>query len=448
MRQGVLFPIVAILAVMAPDLRVSRSLSVARPEDLVLVWFVLSGGVRSFKDDPLVRSFLYMTMVASFAIIGSMVFWGQPVVVNDFMVLPMLAKYWIAFRLGLSITDSRQALRGLWVISLALAASAAVGIMQYHDTMGINTWLTPHYFVRASTLHWMDDGDFLKYSVTSRAVGLQGDPRHFGCTLVMGVAMVMSLFLVTPARRARGILIVVVVVFLTAMIYTLSRTTLFSLIVVLAVGLLYMRLARYGGGLALVVLIAALGWMSVSQFGTKSFSERVLDTEAESFQTSLHARQRDLKAPFVDAIDDPLIFIIGRGPSKAVLRTSSHNDFAWYLHRFGLLGLGFYVSLLARGSAKAMAILRAPGAQITRAVGLAGLLVMVNWAVFAMAESMFKNVRIMTLNMLVLGLLMSVRQMSYRDRRAAAAELGHFIRGRKLRSARSVPEHSQNPNLA
>jgi len=153
----------------------------------------------------------------------------------------------------------------------------------------------------------------------------------------------------------------------------------------------------------IILLFAAITLAMGALYTTQGFDERVLDTD--SYGTSMSARQRDLLHPFSDALDNPIIFLVGRGPSKAVMRTDSHNDFGWYFHRFGLPGLGFYLLLLYYGMKQARLLYRKAASRYEQAVCMASLLVTVNWVFFALAENIFKDSQLMAVNMFFLGLV-------------------------------------------
>ena len=162
-----------------------------------------------------------------------------------------------------------------------------------------------------------------------------------------------------------------------------------------------------GRAMALVFSLGVLGFIvniALTDQAQEAFQERVLQTDTISFESSTHARTRDLKAPFLDALENPAIFLVGRGPAKAAMKTSSHNDFGWYFHRFGLPGLIFYLSILIWGLREAHRRMRRSTNAIDSIVFLSSILIVINWTLFAMAEDIWKDGQIMAINMFFLGL--------------------------------------------
>jgi len=144
----------------------------------------------------------------------------------------------------------------------------------------------------------------------------------------------------------------------------------------------------------------------------------VFRRDTESYQHSQSGRIRDFLMPLREALGDPAIFVIGRGPAKSAMRTDSHNDYGWYFHRFGLMGLGFYLLLLYWGLRLGYRRFVRTTDPLDQSIAMTGVLAVVTWAMFAMAESLWKDPQIMTVTMFLYGMLhapaMPMRRMAVR----------------------------------
>jgi len=348
-----------------------------------------------------------MAVLAVVSIMAGVVAFATVPLLSDWTILPMLGKYWGVFWLTRSLPDSRARLRLLWVLWAAIAVAAFVGICQHFNLLGVNGWLTPHFVDE-------DNEDVSLEMVVNRiegarVVGTIGDPRRYGFILVGGIAISLALAITSRRKSTKALCAAGAFIFLPAIIYTLSRSALICLTsTFIGTMLIQSWIGRSKQGVLLLVGVFGLGCAGFFVLLTNSFRDRVFDTENESFDGSYYARRNDLLAPVYQAISNPIIFVTGRGPSKAAIKTASHNDFAWYFWRFGLPGLAFYLLLIIDGLRLGMRNLReAPPSSEGGAVQLASIIWLVNWAVYAMGDSVFKEQKVMPINMLMLGLIYS-----------------------------------------
>jgi len=156
----------------------------------------------------------------------------------------------------------------------------------------------------------------------------------------------------------------------------------------------------------LIIMILAFGEIWNKYAGEKD-RDRLLASREKIYRSSMYARIRDLKEPFKAAKEQPLILITGRGPSKAVLPGSEHSDIGWMTMRYGLGGLICYLMILTATIRHGWRRYRRPFSPMDRVLGLFAILAAVNWFVFMQAESIFKNIQLMSINMLAVGMLFS-----------------------------------------
>jgi cell division protein FtsW (lipid II flippase) len=223
----------------------------------------------------------------------------------------------------------------------------------------------------------------------------------------------------------------VLVVLLVALLGTMSRTSVYTCACLVAVGLL-VRYQRNVGPVALglllsvgVVAMVLDQYRAVSEDRAEAFMDRVIRRDTESYQHSQAGRIRDTLRPLNEALDQPAIFVVGRGPAKSEMRTDAHGDVGWYFHRFGLPGLLFYLLLLYWGLRLAYHRFVRATDSVERSIALTGVLAIVTWAMFALVEDVWKDPQTMTVTMFLYGLLHA---------RPAAMRIvaeGRAIRGRR-----------------
>jgi hypothetical protein len=397
---------------LSPDFQVAARLPVVRAEDGIILVFLIALCLAPRRclrklppghHDKISIAILIMGGMAFLSICFSAL--RNPIVVNDFMVLPMLLKYWLIYKMAQSLAEPRARLYCLYALVAAVGLSAVVGILQFHSAGGIGNWLSARYEWGAA--QQMDPEELEAALANRRVGGTHGDPRYFGYLLVAGLGACASLWLYLRRGTGRLLAICVAPLCLVALIYTASRTAMLGLVIVAILAVIIQQRTRGINAKALIAwgLLAIVGLSVFVGFLTTSFKERVFRTDTDSYETSVHARKRDFIRPFSQALEDPAMILVGKGPSKAVLRSSSHNDIGWHFQHFGLPGLAAYLFLIGFGLKRAWLVLKSCPPPAEGALHLAALLVLVVWALFIMAESIFKDAQIMALNMFMLGLL-------------------------------------------
>lgn len=344
---------------------------------------------------------LYMAVISIG--VGTIAF-QQRLIINDLMILPMIVRYGAIFFIGYYWAKDRTGRRVfLWALLIAIGLSAVVGVLQHYNLVGINDWLTPLYVSKNTRVVGLE---LVKLGLPGgRVLGTHGDPRHYAYILVVGVGLCMAILLHFRRGLIRQIAVVILGLSLMSLAFTASRTGVLSVLIVVLVAVWMQgrgnrRISRVIGPLIVALMVLAVAFPA---FESQTFEDRVLTLGTTSYNTSLNARIRDLRLPFQRALESPIIWVTGRGPSKAGLRTDSHNDFGWYFYRFGLPGLLLYLSLLVSGFKGSLRGWWDAATPWNKTICLAALLLVANWFTFAMAENIFKDAQLMALNMLLLG---------------------------------------------
>ena len=357
----------------------------------------------SYWNAKFTRIFLGMLYVAALSIgIGTNAF-QQPLIFNDFMILFGMVRYWLILQVGQWTVRSTERRTFFWVLIASLGLSALVGVLQYFNLLGVNYWLTPHYALGSQAHGGLD---LVKRGIgMGRVVGTHGDPRHYGYILVVGMALCLASLAHLRHRGFRVLVIIVLVLCLMSAVFTASRTVVLSGIAVMITSVILSHRGqnRTKITLGLLIVFVVVGVWIIPRIDSTAFERRVLDVESVSFERSFNARIRDLVRPFDYALDRPIIWLIGRGPSKAVIRTNSHNDFGWYFYRFGLPGLILYLLLIANVAKIGFDAYQVTSFPLERSISTAVTLLSINWFIYAMAENIFKQPQLMALNMWLVG---------------------------------------------
>lgn len=406
--------IIVVASILSPGFKLISGLPSIRFEDIFILLVILYGALKPnvvlkylTDKDGITHNFLLIAFFSLFSLANQELIFGTPLIFSDIMIIPMMVKYWVIAQLIKSLDLNERMIKAFLIsFLLAGALSALIGIFQYHNAAGVNNWLTPLYINRDIQLQLI-----LKEHISARIVGTNGDPRYFGFILVCVMSIVISMFLHKPFKYRMLLFLVAAVVSL-ALMYTLSRTPILSLIIVS--GFAVYIYSKYSKNAVRGIVYILCGFLVATFFayktpflerGMTAFEGRVLSTNTVSFQMSKRARIRDLMTPLNDALENPAIFIFGRGPSKGYMRTSSHNDYGWIFHRYGLCGLALYFLLILKGIKFGVMKYASAELKTHKTVYMASAMVILNWFLFAGAESILKSPQMMSINAVFLGLL-------------------------------------------
>lgn len=415
-----LFPFLIIFGfILSPNIKLLPGLPGIRIEDIFLILIIIrevlnhiTRGKSIFANSRVLLPYLILAFFVVFSLCLQELWFGNKLIVNDVMILPMIFKYWIVALYFRSFIEKEKIIKFFPVVFLlAGLCSAFIGILQYKNLGNINFWLTPLYVERDMILTLLQT-----HHSGSRSVGTNGDPRHFGYMLVCAISMCFAMIIYVKLNKQRIYLCIVMGILCLALYYTLSRTSILSLLCVLTTGYLFYyfdcRKSKKRTNIALIIVLVLSSIVVFFSLQTEriGFNERLTSFKSESFNKSVHARKRDLFRPFDDALEEPIIFVFGRGPSKAHMRTSGHSDIGWIFHRFGFCGLICYLLLIVNGLRLGKNYYFQSTDNNYKVLYLCTIMVMLNWLVFSFAENIFKSPQLMTINAFFLGLV-SVRRL-------------------------------------
>ncbi|MDM8553308.1 hypothetical protein QUF75_01070 [Desulfococcaceae bacterium HSG7] len=400
-KNNYLLPILFASIMLSPNFKIISALPVFRFEDFMIVLFFalhflksIKGAQRKAYPSPINKVFKLLFFFMALSISMTELVHGIPIIMRDWFILPQLIKYWLIFLLVKSIDiDEKKSKNFAYGILLVGAVMAFISFCQYFNLLGVNTWLTPIYQESEDAINSL----IHRYG-GSRVSGTSGNPNIFGYFIVCTTACIAGFLLHCPNRTSNTLYWLILCFISIASLFTLSRTVIATMFLVNGT-LIYFTIKYHKGGRAKVFnffLAAGLAaFLFFNFFRTEGFIYRV---SIENLQTrgSYHARKRDFVQPFKKSLDSVALTILGQGPSKATLRTDSHNDYGWFFQRFGIVGLLLYVSLIVFPLKRAIRLYRFSTLWWQKFLSIASILVICNWALNGMALSFFKMPQMMS----------------------------------------------------
>ena len=374
---------------------------------VILVWFFFNAAVnkqiRIFKFDIISNLLIFLLFFSIISIANSYLFLNVDFNYRDFMIVPMILQYLLVLSFGRSIFHPRLIKFFTYSVVGVILISALVGIAQRMNVLNVNNVITPIFTDNYYVLRGLKNG-----SSWGRAIGTIGDPRHFGYVITIGIAAVAP-FLISPRRRFY--VLIILITLLIANVFTGSRTSIISSLIVLIFFYFFAAKSTKNFSLAFVLSISIASGVIFFIFDNLSstMTERLIYADTEFFSTarSLGARIRDTTLPFKMAIEKPLIFLTGHGPSKSIFRGSMHSDIGWFILRFGMLGCLIYLSILYRLYNRVKHYFKVLNDIDYTYFFIFIKLFLINWFIFILAESIFKLDQIMSLNMFITGVVFS-----------------------------------------
>jgi O-antigen ligase len=397
--------------VFAPPLRFLPSvLSAVKAEDFLLApmaLILLFGKRPRTRSKPLRDSIpallIYLGLCGMIGWYIGAVYYELPFAIRDIILIPQIAKYVLVYivmkRLLASpeISDTTK-----WYVLISALLAALVAFAQFWNIMDFNRWFTPLY---------VDDKVFLSVILTNtawkwRVQGTAINANIYGVILAWHLIFLVVHFTHTPIRKTTLVWFPVIIALLIAIALTQSRST--YLLVVMAWFLNLFAGSKFDVEksrrplrtltLIIVPVIAVIGLLQSIDTSEGGFGSR-LSLDSNSMQTSTGARIRDLVQPTWQRLQEPIALPFGTGPSKAALRTDSHDGYSWILLRFGLAGLFLYLALELTILRKSSRAARAGEYRGDSAVALFVFIWTCGWIFVEFTNANFKLPSLMGLNM-------------------------------------------------
>jgi O-antigen ligase len=239
----------------------------------------------------------------------------------------------------------------------------------------------------------------------SRAVGTFGNPNDFGGSLAMLAAMILAFAISIKGLTRYFSIAVFLLLGLTILITTASRTALFGYLAVSGISLMLSlrRGSRFPAFLAMIVIVGA-----------------IMFVRGHVYELPLHRRVQDILTgygtPLRDSFEARLgmwvdnirmaqgSLLWGMGPTKSLV-TTVDNGYIFMLVRLGIFGLLIYLLMLLSLFMRGIRAFYHELSPHKKAVMLAATMVLVNHVVFEITGEFFWNIKYGAVLSVFLGML-------------------------------------------
>ena len=272
-------------------------------------------------------------------------------------------------------------------------------IRDSYNILDINHWLTPLYAHKETSLRGLQ-----LQTNWARTIGTIGNPNKYGYFMLICISL--SFVHILNKRR---LMIHSIIYFIStlSLIYTLSRTSILTFIIIM-IAILFVFYKKSGNLSRILryVLISGCILLIISgYFITEGVENRLLKLDTSSYMHSKYARIRDFKLPYIVIYRNPQYLLFGKGPSKDFIKTSLHNDYSWMLERYGIIALFAYLLLIYRGNKYSYKYYNMSNNFENDIPLLTVLSIFIIFFIYAFAEDVFKDVKIMSMNMVFMAII-------------------------------------------
>jgi len=410
--RGVIIPLL-LVAVLSPSIRLPGAIPAVRLELVIIIvaWALLllghlsSGKPVRLRWNPTNKWFLLFGICILASIAYATFVMGYYTTARDFWEFGKLIEYFLIFALVASLNIPPEHMPKYYIISLIIfLCSAAFGFAQHFNLFDINSWLSPYYaptqmagLVRAG-----------------RIVGTTANPNEFGALMVLAASLALTGALWLKGRGVKLLSWAALGVFSLAIVLTLSRSALLSLLVAAAFILLFKYLTHFGFGrtigmLLLVVPLLLILGLVLSQLAPGNFSLRVGSALHLTTDASWQARL----AKWGNQVDiwkqSP---VLGWGPGKATMNTIVDNEWLLLLRRYGVVGVAVFILWFAGVYRMLSRIGKGTQKRYTQTfcVGLQATLIA--YAIYMIPLGVYHSLQLMPILLIFLGLAYTQRQSS------------------------------------
>jgi O-antigen ligase len=293
--------------------------------------------------------FLLLGISTIISLLWGSIFLNVPISpLRDGMELVKLIAYWLFFRIGVHAWKERE-LRQLmnWVL-LGISIAILIGFIQRYNVFGLAFPFKSLYGYGGVHIYR-----------AARIIGTLRDPNTFAVLMVTGFALVIGAW---RWYRPRILLILIAAGCFINIIFTVSRTALLALLVVLGVvlSIRFMHIwwkhrSKLLPVVFILLMLTIVVGLQVYQWGSNEMLAinelepvELLEYTAQSpFNQLMFRLSRVSDFTRLDRWEESWeIFlkspILGWGPGEAIHTTIVDNEYLLYLRRYGLFGMALY----------------------------------------------------------------------------------------------------------
>jgi O-antigen ligase len=336
-------PVLFVVAVLFPYIRLPGRIPDIRPEFIIVISaYVLlflnhlaMGHPIRLRHFPVYKWFSLLVFSIMLSMLYASLFKGQSIIGRDYWEIIKLCLYLLIFVFVANENiDPVELKRFYKFVLIILMLSAFFGFLQYINFAGINEVVSPYYAptqMRGLLVH-------------GRITGTTPNPNEFGALMVLAASLALSGAMFFREWKLQLLCWVALLVYGTALILTLSRTSLVSLFVAGATVIFFFfkrkdikyKSRRLWIFLLLGCIIAILILQVMPEKGFSRYAELRTFSEASSFQV----RVEIWKKHYAIWTESPWL---GWGPGKADMSTIVDNEWLFLLRRYGVIGLSVFL---------------------------------------------------------------------------------------------------------
>jgi O-antigen ligase len=321
---------------------------------------------------------------------------------RDFLEFGKLIEYFLIFALIASLRIPPEQMRKYYIASLIIfLCSAAFGFAQYLNLFNINSVLTPYY---APT----KVAGVIKYG---QITGTTANPNEFGALMVLAASIALAGALWLKSKGIRLFSWLAFGVFSLTITFTLSRSALLSLLVVVIFIVFFKHFMRFGFSktirmLLLIVPLLIILSLITLQLVPEFFFVRIGNALDLSTDTSWQGRLVTWENQIDLWKQSPLF---GWGPGKATMTTIVDNEWLLLLRRYGIFGLSVFLAMFIVIYYTLSKIARETENSYTETFCVSLQAAMLGYAVYMVPASVYHSLQLMPVFLIYLGLAYSQR---------------------------------------
>jgi O-antigen ligase len=400
-------PMLLIITILSPYIRLPGDIPDVRPEFLIVLvasgllflGCLAKGTPIRLRHFPVYKWFGLFAFLIFLTMAYAATFKAQPISGRDFWELVKVILYFLIFALVVNQKLTPTSLERYYkLVLLVFIISAFFGFLQYFDFANINELVSPYY---APTQ--------MKSLLSGRITGTTGNPNEFGALMVLATSLALSgLLFLKEKRKLRLLCLDSFPVFALALVLTLSRSSLISLLIAVAT-ILFLFLQQKGLRprvkrlLNFVLLSCIIGACILQILPEKAFyryGQIATFTQAESWR----GRVENWKTHFAIWLESPWF---GWGPGKATMGTIVDNEWLLLLRRYGIVGLVVFLCFFGSLFFGLSRIRKAHSDPLVVALTVALQGTFVGYAFYMFLAAVYHSMQLMSIFILLLGLAYS-----------------------------------------
>lgn len=387
--------------ILLPPIRISNSLPAIRFEELIYYLFFFTAIIliiinkKLIINNFLVYILLYIIGSMFLSAIYSQLILGIGFTINDSFEFVKVIKYLVILLLLSNLSYQETFIKQfIIIIILSITISAIIGILQYLNLFNINSQITPLYTI--SQLGNIDN----------RIIGTTANPNDFGIFLISGIILTQNQLIVNRNKTLLYFLAIIIMLF--AVIMTVSRTTLLTLVIAELI-FLFLLIHRHNFPKKVLILFTMFFFVVgifIIKYTSDYFITRISSGmnigEDVSFLLRLISWEKNiniwLKSP-----------IFGWGPAKSIQSTIVDNEYILILRRYGIVGILGYLTFYLFPLYEMFRINFNKLLDCEKILINSMLVMLIIFLFFNITIVTFKNIQLMDLWMIMISIFYSIK---------------------------------------